>query len=335
MKLDDFKFKTIDNLKTYLTLTTESLSNYNNNTYLANVMTPLSYNGEEYHFDSNSEFYIYGDRVLIVDSDRSFETYDNETSYIVYKDTKLIVNFSGELYKLTSTYQNVIKELDSIDQPYPKGFMLNDNRLLRAVENPSYVNKQYKMVGTILASGSEHLREIFKSYSVCLTTDISLSIDKNHNLNELEDIKNQLIVISQCKKQLVFIPIMLSFNKMTYRLSLILNSITGIGILFDPRYYVGNELKDYYIDIVKYIKRKLVRYYPELNIKSINQLDIPFIYPFQPNMDDFYCVSWGYYLLVLFALNTEMPFEDVINFLYNIGESGLRVAVQRFLFWMF
>lgn len=302
-------------------------------------------------YDAISKFSNY--RIDSDDIKRLAKLIDPNTDYIIYKqkDLSLVYNINSTVIKLddplVEEYLNVMNKLDLLNQPYDKDFLINsdgtiDPILIELINNSENTYLINRLVGYSFVYGTSEIYQKIKK-SVCHPRNLYLDInypdfsvkDKFNNSKTITDIIN-------CKEKYAIIGISFFHNlpnrpSVGHQISIILNISMGNGYLFDPSYKIEEnlDLVKVYKSITKYLKQNLIGSYPELNIKTIDNFGCPFFYAFQSTLDDKYCISWSFYLSILFILNEDMLFEEIVKYLYNIGLKGLRVIIPRFLIWAF
>lgn len=142
--------------------------------------------------------------------------------------------------------------------------------------------------------------------------------------------------IGQCHKKYALIGIGIYFydgtqGKSAHQMAFLLNTHTGHGYLFDPSYAKDNT-GDIYVDgMIRIIKRNLAPYYPDLKISSTRDISCPYLYSMQGVDVDVYCISWSYYILILYLLNENLGLDEVVNRIYSVGQRNLLLVIARFM----
>lgn len=349
---EPFKYYNID--KEYTVI--NDLSRYQNE-YIENelgVVIPVFKSSYNIMYLSGSEFYIATTKILIVNSIRegiSFVTNNqvdgNKLDYllkripedvgcIILKDSGLVITISNTriLKKIVikeKLIRKVFKKLNQIKQPYDINFLMEEKdgemQPLKIVSEISDNDDILHLINQLY--GFMFLREgenQFNNNEVLVSTgykqcNIKFHIDSEGKVTYKES-------IFPVVDYRTIVGISLHFDTQKYQnhqICLIIGD--EFGILFDPSYDKTFEdnifIQTMYTDIS--------RFFSTIEIYNNKYLECPFDYSFQHNMDDFYCISWSYYLGMLYCLN---PGVNCFKYLYDLDREGLKIAITRFILFL-
>ena len=353
----------IDNYRTSFYLTDE-----------VGIVIPVFYNGYVITFLEDSEYYMKGNKVFVtpsiydgvqflsnykIDSDdinRLIKLIGPDVDYILIVDQKRLYNLRAQILYLNplllkeEIYVKAMQQLDLLRQPYVKGFAHDSDvidptliKLIRQPEGIFWINQLKGM--SFLKGNAETYRELGLN-NVCHIASIVLFANANFqlvepNIEQIQKLGTQYTSpqylfnsILSCKYDYIVVGLGLVFPAIKHQMVLILNKKKQEGYLFDPSYTAtSTKFADLYDSIIKYFKDKLN--YPHMTIKSSNNFGCPYLYGFQSDINDLYCISWSFYLSLLYLLNENIEFESIVQHLYNIGPEGIKVIIPRFLIWLF
>lgn len=334
------------------------------NQYLINtdgVVVPVYYDGRYITILDDSEYYLIGNKVLTItsvyegiqyvtnykiDSDDInvlLKYIDKNTNYIVIKDQNRVYNINATVLKLdkvevdNSLLITTMHKLDEINQPYPKGYLINndkvDNILLKMLARPERISTINQLVGQYFIKGDTNVYEQLGFTNLCIIPSLVFDFDamtiSNPNIHNL---------INNCQYDYIIIGIGITVNSAKHQMVLILDKSKKDGYLFDPSYSINsNAATKYYNYIIKYIKGELTeqKLNFDINIKSSNELTCPYMYSLQSDVNDLYCITWSFYISLLYLLNPSLTLQEIINFLYTIPKEQIKVIIPRFLIWAF
>lgn len=366
--------KKYDASKKYLTITNELLNNYKTPVSLSNndgIIIPIFYDGRIISFLEDSEYYLLGYNVFAtpnmyegiqyLSNHRSEGTtikhllkyLDANINYVIDIENKIIYNIThNDILKSSpgsiseEVILQVMKTLDLINQPYPKGFLYENNKinpiLINFINSPSVINVLNQVIGRDFRSGDAKIYKTLGLDNVCHIESMILIIENDkiiHNPTP-EQLQNIIYInpyilfnrIKECNKDVVVIGLSLSIDKYKHQVVMILNTKNNVGYLFDPSYSISNQFIEIYNEINSLFKSQLGNNW---SIKSNNNFGCPFLYSFQSDINDLYCISWSFYLSLLYILNFDKDFESIVDFLYKMGRDQIKVIIPRFIMFMF
>jgi len=328
------------------------------NTYIENpigVVTPVYNNGFVTQFLQDSDFFLAASKILIVESVRdgiSFIT-DNrvessnydwfirrvgiDVGYIVIKDTGMIVVREGtRVLKKKIIKEFVIRDtilaLNKLNQPYRSNFLVNEDEsnsiiLSKIIDDDKMLHVINQLYGTKFVRGAstQFVDNPSLLASQFTQTNITLQFDKDGNLivsdSKVEEIsrnRTRVIVGVRC----------ILDGRMNHQMLLIFNIDPNgnkfFGILFDPSYTKKFSSNDFFQKIYNNIKSL----FHGVSIFDNSNMGCDFEYSFQHNHDDFYCISWSYYMGILYALN---PGVNCFQIIYKLGRYGMKIAISKFI----
>ena len=283
---------------------------------------------------------------------------DPDTNYIYVKELGIIYNINGDyLYAKNLeeiSYISAIRVLDEFNQPYPKSFMLSqkglDKRLLELIREPdtAFLTNAIITQDFVEGKGAKFYQDLGIT-NLCTNPTLELLVTQDdkisdiippHLMSPLEKYPSPREVIHNimtCREPILVQPIglIIQGTKVQRHLIVLIFNITqGRGYLFDPSYHQGVAFERVYTNIIRYFKRALREVYPDLSIRSMSEFGCPFGYALQER-GDMYCRSWSMYLTILYLLNPDKSFDEIVVTLYEIEFPGIRVIIPRFLMWIF
>lgn len=358
----------------YLILDSLTLQQYPQPSYLVNeqgIVVPFFYDGRNMIYLPDSEYFLRGKKIFItptiydgvqfltqhrVESDRIqtlLKHLDPDTNYAYVKDSGLLHNLNGDILYAKDlreiSYLQAIRILDTLQQPYPKGFLVRTNGLeqglLQLITNPNLAFITNVLVTDDFLQGTAKFYRDLGITNLCTNLNITLYINPQNELIDVIPVNKrggekitspQQVIqgITSCREPVLIQPIGLIIEDdkiQRHLIVMILDVVQGRGYLFDPSYTRGGEFfEKVYTDVIRYFRRALRRDFPTLEIRSLSDFGCPFGYALQER-GDAYCRSWSLYLSILYLLNPDKTFEEIVTTLYNIGFPGIRVIIPRFL----
>lgn len=324
----------------------------------AGLIIPVFFDGTNIFYEPGSVYYLVGHQALVissiydaiqeltqhrVESDRltillkyipvgTDFIWDLSTNRVSNINTTAIQNIAPE----QDEYRRAITILDQLNQPYPKGYLMNGDEIKPELLTFMKRREDILLIGLFSGLSFERPNTIYERLNkrVCQVPNIMFKLD-NKQLTEVNAAQNagNLFQLITCPHDYAIIGVGIQLPNFKHQMVLLLNNQLNSGYLFDPGYYREVEFPFIYPELVRFFRQRLSRIYPDLRITSIDNLGCPLVYSFQHDLEDKYCVAWSFYLSVLFLLNMDRSFEEIVNHLYEIGRVGLRVIIPRFLAW--
>lgn len=335
------------------------------------IVISFFYDGRNMIYLPDSEYFLRGKKIFItptiydgvqyitnhrVESDRIqtlLKYLDPDTNYVYIKETGIIYNINGDVLYAKDlrnlSYLQAIHVLDTFHQPYPKGFLVGPNGLepglLELINNPTLAFVTNVLVTDDFLDGTTKFYQDLGINNLCTNLNITLYIDPQKQLTDVipadkrggEKITSPQQVIQgilSCRQPILIQPIGLIIEGQEIQrhlIVMILDVVQGRGYLFDPSYTRGGEFfEEIYRGVIRYFRKALRRDFPTLEIRSLSDFGCPFGYALQER-GDVYCRSWSLYLSILYLLNPDRTFEEIVTTLYNIGFPGIRAVIPRFL----
>lgn len=339
----------------------------------ASIVIPFYNTGSAYIFLPDSEYFLWGRKVFLtpdiysgiqmltqsrVESDQVkalLKYVDPDTSYIYVRESRVIYNLNGDYLYIQDaihlTYIAAMHILDTLNQPYPKGFLLTpdgvDPLLLALVARHDFAYTANTIISSSFLDGKIDLYRNLGIIDFCNNPSLQLYINVDKRViidvipkriervpmsRESDDILHRII---ECSKTTLIQPLVLSIQQgdivQHHAIIMVLNIPQGKGYIFDSSYLESS--KDFFATIYNLIRRFLQRFlreiYPELIIRSMSDFSCPFVYSFQGK--DKNCRSWSFYLGILSVLNPDLSSEQLVETLYRIGYPGISIVIPRFL----
>lgn len=347
-----FKYYNVDKEYTIINDLNEYQNEYIEN--ILGVVVPAFKNEYNIMYLYGSEFYIATPKILIVNSVREgilFITNNQvesnkleflqkripeDVGLIILKDSKLIIrNSNTRILKKIIMKEKVIKKvfqkLNEIRQPYNVNFLMeeidgemqplkimseiSDNDEILHIINQIYGHKFLSKGGNQFNDNEALLSTGYKQINIKLYINSDGKVTYRELTNPVIDYKT-IVGIS-----LLFE----AGNYQNHQICLIIG--TKFGILFDPSYD-----KTFEDDIfIKTMYRNISGFFSSIKIYNNKYLECPFNYSFQHNMNDFFCISWSYYMGMLYCLN---PGVNCFKHLYDLDRVGLKIAITRFILFL-
>lgn len=267
-------------------------------------------------------------KVLVIselENDDPFAVLQNslltDTDLILIIKTGSIFNISAGVVHIDYVdydTRNFMKILDTIDQPYPKDFAMNEDafyKLYKTIDLNQNIDQ--------LENGEQLLKGISKIYrglgiDVCHTDIFRIEITKNGILPTATFNDKIFLKITKCDRKYCISGILLGSTKdENYRMILLLiNSTNKKGYIFDPLCEI-NILPN----IAKYVLSKLP------DVKMITSLDVQ-------NVQNVQNVLLSYYIGLLYIMNDKMSVDQIKVFLDPFVTNNSVAIITRFIMAM-
>ena len=261
-----------------------------------------------------------------------------DIDFIIERSTQRVYNISLDVIELVDprmrNYRKVLEKLDMIRQPYPVGFGFRDDMLKQLLKHPSVLDTVNR---TFLDSDMRRgASKIFSTLGlqICQIPTISLMVHDNGAVMDDWNNENSYRLLEQCPRNFAVLVISKNYSgRSRHDIMLIFNTVIGKGYLFDPSYDRSNlQLDNEEVAISRFLRRRLSRTNPGSEILTSNTIPCPYLYSFQSNIGDLYCASWSHYIALLYLLNyPEFSFEDVVDYIYNLGKENFPIVIARFI----
>ena len=325
------------------------------------IVTPIFGIQNKYSFLEDSEYFIFGTKAMVIDSIYGMVEYlsngqiqsesivalrrliPKDVDYIIEKSTNIIYSINGQFLHVSDPrydiYIKIIDRLDSIKQPWEPSYLIRgyeiDADLLELARRPDAVS----MINQILSS--VHEDEVFNRLGVktCVPRSLVFEMTADYNIikvgaqHEDADISQIWTEIMSCKDDYLILSIGVIFHGLTiqrHQISMVINTITNRGVLLDSCYRVDYEFTPVLRNIVKYMRLKLARLYPGLEIKIMSELPC-MLGPLQ-SIEDKSCIIWSYYMAVLYIINPDLSLDAILELLYGLDRFG--IVIPRYLMWI-
>lgn len=347
-----------------------------NNMYVENnvgVLTPAYKNAYNIFYLEDSEFYIAGTKVLIVNSVRDgilfitnnkvdsdnkdyfLKRIPEDVNYVIIKNMFNIIKGINEIIPIRETriirkkisfekqIKDIVLKLNQIKQPYLTNFLFENDEvsplLIKAIQDDKILHIINQISGNKFLNSSENefntnpelFNSGFKQINITLNVNKEGIIQNMQNMQNTQNIKigENMQNIKIKEKMIIGISLIFEDQKryQNHEILLIIDEEDGrYGILFDPSYN-----KDFKNNV--FIQNLYKNILSLFNIEDYyvgNDLDCDFDYSFQENADDFYCISWTFYMGMLYILNDKL---NSFKYIYSLGRFGLKVAITRFILY--
>lgn len=278
------------------------------------ILVPYNLVNNKFYMKTSSHMCFSAKKILVIND------VDDPLSFSFSPMADMILTIkTGEIHNLTAepveinfvdyNTRSILKKLDTIDQPYPKDFAINDKafyELYKTINIPQNID--------YLSDGENLLNRISKIYyklgiEVC-HTDIFRIEENKDILIPLSSLNDKIFLkIRHCGKKYSISGILLGRNNCTDNrlIVFVTNNFSNRGYIFDHDKILPK--------IVKYISSKLT---------SIN-----FVIP-----TDSSNILLSYYIGLLYLINDNMSLDQINAFVDPLVKDNLPAIITRLLMAM-
>lgn len=346
----------------------ESISKYTNIPYFyvdnpqnsPGLLIPAYKTNNATYLKTDSEFAFRANKLLVISdltsaldkfSNNKIEITSDPTFPILKKylpqDVELVINSTNSfIYNVSASPIKIdytdydayttMKRLDQINQPYPKGFALEDDTFYKFNKNTNVIHviNQFSS-GLELRNGTSKIYEKL-GISVCQTNSLMFIVGKE-NLSADPNINPKIIKqIGSCQEKYSITGLSIyKQNEPGHQMIFMLNVLNGRGYIYDPSYEANHEVSIGTSNTIrKYLLQSLKDYFPDINILTNEKSSCNFDFSLQSTENDRYCIAWSYYIVILYIMNENMTFDQVVDFIYSLGRKNFKTVISRFILFI-